>query len=110
MSTRGKALQNTLFSSVGLYTEYVLGMVTSIIIARHLAPAGYGSYSLVIWLVGLGVAITNSGTASAAINVTSSGLASGAYGNGAVPPGEITLTMTNQTPSSAAIVVPALIA
>ena len=67
MSTRGKALQNTLFSSVGLYTEYVLGMVTSIIIARHLAPAGYGSYSLVIWLVGLGVAITNSGTASAAI-------------------------------------------
>lgn len=67
MSTRSQTLRNTAFSSVGLYTEYVLGMLTSVVIARHLGPTGLGTYSLVIWLVALGIAVTNSGTASAAI-------------------------------------------
>lgn len=67
MSTRSQTLRNTAFSSVGIYTEYVLGMLTSILIARHLGPHGFGAYSLVIWLVAIGVATTNSGTASAAI-------------------------------------------
>lgn len=67
MSTRSTTLRNTMFSSVGMYTEYLLGMLTSIIIARHLGPDGFGVYSLVIWLVAIGVATTNSGTASSAI-------------------------------------------
>ena len=67
MNTRSHTLRNTLYSSVGMYTEYVLGMLTSIIIARHLGPDDFGAYSLVIWLVAMGIAITNSGTASAAI-------------------------------------------
>ena len=77
MNTRARTLRNTLFSSVGLYTEYALGMLTSIVIARHLAPDGYGTYSLVIWLVGMGVATTNSGTASAAIKFIAELRASG---------------------------------
>src|SRR5690606_36101769 len=67
MSTRGQVIRNTLFSSVGIYTEYFLGMLTSIVIARHLGPADFGAYSLVIWLVATGVVITNSGVASAVI-------------------------------------------
>ena len=67
MNMRSKTLRNTLFSSAGLYTEYVLGMLTSIIIARHLGPDHYGVYSLAIWLVAVGVAFTNSGTAGGAI-------------------------------------------
>ncbi|GGK09073.1 oligosaccharide flippase family protein [Luteimonas terricola] len=67
MNTRGQVIRNTLFSSVGIYTEYVLGMLTSIIIARHLGPADFGSYSLVIWLVAIGVVITNAGLSSAVI-------------------------------------------
>ena len=67
MSARGEAVRNTLFSSVGLYTEYGLGVLTSIIIARELEPAGYGVYAAIVWLAGLGIAATNSGTASAAI-------------------------------------------
>ncbi|HET8898239.1 MAG TPA: polysaccharide biosynthesis C-terminal domain-containing protein [Rhodanobacteraceae bacterium] len=67
MSTRSQTLRNTLFSSVGLYTEYGLGVLTSIIIARDLEPAGYGVYVAIVWLAGLGIAATNSGTASAAI-------------------------------------------
>lgn len=67
MSTRSQVIRNTLYSSVGIYTEYVLGMLTSIIIARHLGPADFGSYSLVIWLVATGVVITNSGVSSAVI-------------------------------------------
>jgi len=67
MSIRTRTLRNTLFSSVGIYVEYALGMVTSIIIARHLGPEGYGTYSVVVWMVAMGIATTNSGTASAAI-------------------------------------------
>ncbi len=67
MNTRSKTLRNTMFSSAGLYTEYALGMLTSIVIARHLGPDGYGVYSLAIWLVAMGVAMTNSGTAGGAI-------------------------------------------
>ncbi len=67
MNSRTRTLLNTLFSSVGIYTEYVLGMVTSVIIARHLGPESFGTYSLVIWFVAMGVAFTNSGTASTAI-------------------------------------------
>jgi len=61
------AVKRTLFSSAGIYTEYVIGMLVSIVIARHLQPAGFGSYSVVIWMVALGVVLTNSGTSTAAI-------------------------------------------
>jgi O-antigen/teichoic acid export membrane protein len=67
MTLRARTLRNTLFSSVAMYTEFALGMLTSILIARHLGPEGFGAYSAVIWLVGMGVAAANSGTASAAI-------------------------------------------
>jgi O-antigen/teichoic acid export membrane protein len=67
MTLRARTLRNTLFSSVAMYTEFALGMLTSILIARHLGPEGFGAYSAAIWLVGMGVAATNSGTASAAI-------------------------------------------
>jgi O-antigen/teichoic acid export membrane protein len=67
MTLRARTLRNTLFSSVAMYTEFALGMLTSILIARHLGPEGFGAYSAVIWLVAMGVAATNSGTATAAI-------------------------------------------
>ena len=67
MSTRGQAMRNTLFSSVGIYTEYFLGMLVSIIIARHLGPHDFGTYSLIVWFVMIGVVATNSGTTTAVI-------------------------------------------
>ena len=67
MSIRERVLRNTFFSSVAMYTEFALGMVVSILIARHLGPEMFGAYSTVIWIVAMGVAATNSGTASAAI-------------------------------------------
>lgn len=67
MTTRAKTLRNTMFSTVGLYTEFVLGMLTSIVIARHLGPHYFGAYSGAVWLMAMGVAIANAGTASAAI-------------------------------------------
>ena len=67
MSTRAHTLRNAMFSSIGLYTEFALGMLTSIVIARHLGPHLFGAYSGVIWLMAMGTAISNAGTASAAI-------------------------------------------
>ena len=55
MNTRSQTLRNTVFSSVGMYTEYVLGMLTSIVIARHLGPEGFGAYGAIIWLVAMGL-------------------------------------------------------
>jgi O-antigen/teichoic acid export membrane protein len=67
MSARTNALRNTAFSSVGIYTEFFLGMVASILIARSLGPHDFGAYSVVVWFVAMGVTVTNSGTAGAAI-------------------------------------------
>lgn len=67
MNTRLHTLKNTLFSSLGVYTEFALGMLTSIIIARQLGPENFGVYSALVWLVGLGIVMTNSGTASTLI-------------------------------------------
>lgn len=67
MNRSPSALRNTFFSSAGIYTEYVLGMLTSILIARHLGPQRFGLYSLVIWLVSVGMTMTNAGTTSAVI-------------------------------------------
>ena len=67
MSSRAHTLRNTMFSTVGMYTEFVLGMLVSIVIARHLGPHLFGAYSGVVWLMAMGVAIANAGTASAAI-------------------------------------------
>lgn len=67
MSTRNRTFRNTLYSVAGTYTEYVLGMLTSIVIARHLGPEGLGAYSVAIWLVAMGVSVANSGTASTVI-------------------------------------------
>lgn len=67
MIRENSIVRSTLFSSLGIYAEYVIGMLVSIIIARHLQPAGFGSYSVIIWMVALGVVFTNSGTGTAAI-------------------------------------------
>src|SRR3546814_12756729 len=67
MNTRSTIVRNTLFSSVGIYTEYFLGMLTSIIIARHLGPADFGTYSLVIWLVATGVVTIGSASCGARV-------------------------------------------
>jgi len=67
MNRSPSALRNTFFSSAGIYTEYVLGMLTSILIARHLGPHSFGVYSMVIWLVSVGMTMTNAGSSTALI-------------------------------------------
>ncbi len=67
MSTRSHALRNTLFSSIGMYTEYFLGMIAAIVIARHLGPKDYGIYGLFIWFAAIGIVATNSGITTGVI-------------------------------------------
>lgn len=67
MTTRTHALRSTIFSSVGIYSEYFLGMIAAIMIARHLGPKDYGIYALFIWFAAVGVVITNSGIATGVI-------------------------------------------
>lgn len=67
MSTRGTTLRNTGFATVAVYTEYFLGMLTSILIARDLGPHDFGTYGLVIWFIAVGMTAANSGTAGGVI-------------------------------------------
>ncbi|MCW8807684.1 MAG: polysaccharide biosynthesis C-terminal domain-containing protein [Rhodanobacter sp.] len=67
MTTRSHALRNTLFSSVGIYVEYSLGMLAAILIARHLGPRYYGIYGLFIWFAAVSVVATNSGITTGVI-------------------------------------------
>lgn len=79
MSIRTRTFRNTLYSIAGTYTEYVLGMLASILIARHLGPEGLGAYSVAIWLVAMGVSTTNSGTASTMIRFVAELRGGGGY-------------------------------
>ncbi|HEV2622965.1 MAG TPA: oligosaccharide flippase family protein [Frateuria sp.] len=67
MSHRSLALRNTLFSSLGIYVEYFLGMVCAVLIARHLGPRHYGIYGLFIWFAAIGIVVTNSGVTTGVI-------------------------------------------
>ncbi|MEL1263994.1 oligosaccharide flippase family protein [Pseudoxanthomonas putridarboris] len=67
MTVSSSMLSRTMFSTIAIYTEFVIGMLVSILIARHLQPAGFGTYSVAVWMVALGVVLANSGTGTAAI-------------------------------------------
>ena len=67
MNPRSLALRNTLFSSLGIYVEYFLGMVCAVLIARHLGPRHYGIYGLFIWFAAIGIVVTNSGITTGVI-------------------------------------------
>lgn len=67
MKNRDRTLLNAVFSSVGIYTEYFLGMLAAILMARHLGPADYGVYGLFMWFVSIGMVVTNSGITTGAI-------------------------------------------
>ena len=71
MNDRRNTLRNTAFSSIGIYAEYFLGMVASIVIARHLGPGHYGVYSMFIWFAAIGIVVTNSGITTGVIKFIS---------------------------------------
>ena len=48
-------------AAVNLYSEYFLGLLVSIIIARNLSTEEYGIYSSAIWLAGLVTIAINAG-------------------------------------------------
>ncbi len=54
-------LANTLYGSLGLYTDYAAALIISVIIARHLGPEQYGTYTLLIWISSVGVVVSNNG-------------------------------------------------
>lgn len=67
MDGRRKALSDTAFASLGVYAEYLFGLVASILVARALGPHDLGVYSLLTWLVATGVVVANAGITTAAI-------------------------------------------
>ena len=54
-------------AAINLYSEYFLGLIVSLAIARSLSTDDYGIYSSILWLAGL---ITLAINAGLALNVT----------------------------------------
>ena len=67
VNERRRTLSNTAYSTLGLYAEYLLGLVASILVARELGPAELGIYGLVVWIVATAVVVANAGITTAAI-------------------------------------------
>lgn len=53
--------QRMSYSGINIYVEYLIGMASSILIARAMLPADYGSYSYFLWLVTLATSLVNAG-------------------------------------------------
>jgi O-antigen/teichoic acid export membrane protein len=67
MSSASTTIKSMVYSSANIYTEFLLGLVVSIIIARSLGPDTYGTYAYVIWVVALGITLVNAGISVGAI-------------------------------------------
>ena len=61
MNTKNKIIKNTFYSSVSIYTEYLLGLVCSVVVARSLGSTEYGIYSLYIWIAASSIFLINGG-------------------------------------------------
>jgi O-antigen/teichoic acid export membrane protein len=68
---REDLLRSALLMTGATYINYATGIVVSLLIARHLAPALYGQYAYLVWLSGLLVLLFNGGTAITAITYVS---------------------------------------
>ncbi len=71
MSVKSNVLRNTFFSSVGIYIEYLLGLVCSVILTRTLGPNDFGVYTLFIWISASSIILINGGINTAQIKYIS---------------------------------------
>jgi O-antigen/teichoic acid export membrane protein len=60
-------IQRMGYSGVNIYVEYLIGLASSILIARAMLPADYGVYSYFLWLVALSTALVNAGISTGVV-------------------------------------------
>ena len=77
MNSRRSPLANMLSSGVASWTEFFLGMLASIVIARSLLPEQYGHFSFMMWCATLYVIVSNGGLSTGAIKFVAEQDASG---------------------------------
>ena len=70
-----KIAENSFFNFINNLTIAISGVVLSVVLARGLGPDRYGDYSYLMWLLGLGVLITNLGLDSMVSKYISESLA-----------------------------------
>ncbi len=58
-SNKMTVFDNVIYSTVGIYVEYGIGMLASVIIARTLGPDIFGLYGYILWFVQLGVVLSS---------------------------------------------------
>jgi O-antigen/teichoic acid export membrane protein len=59
--------QRMSYSGINIYVEYLIGMASSVLIARAMLPADYGTYTYFLWLVTLSTSLVNAGISTGVI-------------------------------------------
>jgi O-antigen/teichoic acid export membrane protein len=65
------ALKGVIWTTGSTYATYILGLLTSVLIARQLGVDDFGRYSYFVWLCGILVLIANNGLNNTAIKFVS---------------------------------------
>ena len=82
MSHKRFVINSTIFSGLSIYVESFIGLIISMLVARHLGPEDLGNYSLLLWFASLGIVIANGGLNSAIIKFVAEARGKGEVGIG----------------------------
>ncbi len=80
MSNKRVVVNSTIFSGLSIYVESFIGLIISMLVARHLGPEDLGNYSLLLWFASLGIVIANGGLNSAIIKFVAEARGKGEIG------------------------------
>lgn len=74
---RVAVLKAAVFATASAYITYALGLLLSVLIARHLGPSAYGQYAYVVWLAGMLIMLGNHGLTGTGIKFISESMGRG---------------------------------
>lgn len=74
---RAAVLKAAVFATASAYITYALGLLLSVLIARHLGPSAYGQYAYVVWLAGMLIMLGNHGLTGTGIKFISENMGRG---------------------------------
>jgi O-antigen/teichoic acid export membrane protein len=74
---RWSVLRSVLMVTGSTYVNYIVGLVTSTLIARGLGPADFGRYSYLVWLSGVLILLSTNGLTTSGIRFISESIGRG---------------------------------
>jgi O-antigen/teichoic acid export membrane protein len=67
VAAQGPTAANAVYSGIDLYLEFATLLILSVVIARHLGPERFGTYTLIAWIIGISTIVANNGITTGAM-------------------------------------------